>query len=152
MDLKRNCRSDHLRSPRRSVITMTVRRWNRSEMKMAAVGNWGSLTKCGTTEAHKGPSKPRWSFLHIHRGGHRVVPVPNFKRFLSVVERNPLTYRRSCNGPSYLSVEGNSELMNKGVENNDKYGTTEPTTDRRVHDGPSQGSSIQMCFGKIFLK
>ena len=60
--------------------------------------------------------------------------------------------RHACNGPSYLSVEGIRELMKIAAENYAKYATTEPTMVRRVNDGPSQGSSIQMHFGQICLK
>ena len=60
--------------------------------------------------------------------------------------------RRACNGLSYLSIEGNRKLMKAAAENYAKYGMMEPTADRRVHDGPSQGSSIQMRFGQIHLR
>ena len=73
-------------------------------------------------------------------------------KFLSVVEWNPLTDRRACNGLSYLSVEGNRKLMKKAAKNYAKYGLTDPTTDHRFHDDPLQGSSIQTGFGHIILK
>ena len=119
---------------------------------MVAERSWGSVTKCGTKEGPDGPSQPYRSILHIRRGCERVIPVPNFKKFLRVVERNPSTDHRACNGLTNLSVEGNRKLMKKAAENYAKYGMTEPTTVCCVNDGPSQGSLIQTRFGQICLK
>ena len=74
--LAMNCRRDHLRSLWRSVVLVTVRRWQRSA---AAEGRWGSLTKCGATEF--------MTVRHVYDGAscrfiimfREVVPVPIFQ-------------------------------------------------------------------------
>ena len=124
-------RKGHLRSWWRSVVLVTVRRWQRRE---AAEGRWGSLTKCGIKKlvtvrhGHDGPSCR--SVVKIRE----VIPVSRFQE-LKYFETKTL------DGPSCLwrsvtlAVEGNEESSRR---NYTKYGTTESTTVRRVVRRPSR--------------
>ena len=98
-------RRDHLRRLRRSVVLVTVRRWQRSA---AAEGRWGSLTKCGITKlvtVRHGYDGPSCRFVVKIR---EVIPVPRFQE-LKYFETKTL------DGPSCLwrsvtlAVEGNEE-------------------------------------------
>ena len=138
----KNCRRDHLRSLWRSVVLVTVRRWQRSA---AAEGRWGSLTKCGVTKlvtvrrVYDGPS---CRFVMKFR---EVIPVPIFqelKCFGTKTLDGPLCLWRSV----ILAVEGNEEEQQKKFH---KYGTTESMTVRRDHDDLSRGPSTQPRFGRF---
>ena len=101
----KKCRRDHLQSLWRSVVLVTVRRWQHSA---AAEGRWESLTKCGVTESmtvrcvNDGPS---CRFVMKFR---EVVPVPIFQEFTCFETKTlegPLCLWRSI----ILVVEGNEE-------------------------------------------
>ena len=74
----KKCKRDHLRSLWRSVVLVTVRRWQSSAV---AEGRWGSLTKCGAMEfmtvrrVYNGPS---CRFVMKFR---EVIPVLIFQEF-----------------------------------------------------------------------
>ena len=101
----KKCRRVHLGSLWRSVVLVTVCRWQRSA---ATEGRWESLTKCGATESmtvrrvYDGPS---CRFVMNFR---EVVPVPifqEFKCFKTKTLDGPLRLWRSI----IPSVEGNEE-------------------------------------------
>ena len=101
----KKCRRDNLRSLWRSVLLVTVCRWQGSA---AAEGRWGSLTKCGVTKlvtvcrVYDGPSY-RFVMKFIE-----VIPVPIFqelKCFGTKTLDGPLCLWRSV----ILAVEGNEE-------------------------------------------
>ena len=101
----KKCRRDHLRSLWRSVVLVTVRRWQRSK---AAEGRWGSLTKCMVTKlvtVHRVYDGPFCRFVVKFI---EVIPVPIFQEFKCFGTD-------TLNGPLYLwrsvifSVEGNEE-------------------------------------------
>ena len=138
----KKCRRDHLRSLWRSVVLVTVRRWQRSA---AAEGRWGSLTKCGVTKlvmvrrVYDGPS---CRFVMKFR---EVILVPIFqdlKCFETKDLNGPLFLWRSV----ILFVECNEEEQLKKLH---KYGTTESITVCRDHDDPLWGLSTQLRFCKF---
>ena len=138
----KKCRRDHLRSLWRSVVLVTVRRWQRSA---AAEGRWESLTKCGITKlvtvrsVYDGPS---CRFVMKFR---EVIPVPIFqelKCFGTKTLDGPLCLWRSV----ILVVEGNEEEQQKKLH---KYGMTESMTVRRDYDDPSRGPSTQPRFDRF---
>ena len=98
----KKCRRDHRRSLWRSIVLVTVCRWQRSA---AAEGRWGSLTKCEVTKlvtvrcVYDGPS---CRFIMKFR---EVIQYPYSKSW-SVLERRPSTYRCAYDGPSYLPSRG----------------------------------------------
>ena len=109
----KKCRRHHLRSLWRSVVLVTVRRWQRS---VTAEGRWASLTKCGVTESmtvrrvYDGPS---CRFVMKFR---EVVLVPifeEFKYFETKTLDGPLCLWRSV----ILSVEGNEESRRRNCKN-----------------------------------
>ena len=113
----KKCRKGHLRNWWRSVVLVTVRRWQRRE---AAEGRWGSLTKCGVTKlvtvrrVYDGPS---CKFFMKFR---EVIPVPRFqelKYFEMKTLDGPLCLWRSVT----LAVEGNEESSRRNCT---KCGTT----------------------------
>ena len=106
----KKCRRDHLRSLWRSVVLVTVRRWQRSA---AAEGRWGSLTKCGITKlvtVRRGYDGPSCRFVVKFR---EVIPVPRFQE-LKCFGMRPSTDRYSYDGPSYLP----SRVMKKSTRRN----------------------------------
>ena len=136
------CRRDHLWRLWRSVVLVTVHRWQRSA---ATKGRWGSLTKCGVTKlvtvrcVYDGLS---CRFVMKFR---EVIPVPIFqelKYFGMKTLDGPLCLWRSV----ILSVEGNEERSRRNCT---KYGTTESMTVRRDHDDPSWGMSTQPRFDRF---
>ena len=129
----KKCRRDHLRSLWRSIVLVTVRRWQRRE---AAKERWGSLTKCGITKlvtVRCGYDGPSWRFVVKIR---EVIPVPRFQE-LKYFETRPSTDHCAYDGPSQLP----SREWRKQQKNCTKYGTTESTTVRRDHDGLSRDPS-----------
>ena len=101
----KKCRRDHQRSLWRSVMLVTVRRW---QCCAAAEGRWGSLTKYGFTKlvtVHRGYDGPSCRFVAKFR---EVIPVPRFKElkcFRMKTLDGPLCLWR----PVILAVEGNEE-------------------------------------------
>ena len=138
----KKCRRDHLRSLWRSVVSVTVRRWQRSA---TAEGRWGSLTKCGITKrvtVRHGYDGPSCRFVAKIR---EVIPVPRFQEFKCFGTETldgPLCLWRSV----IPAVEGNEESNRRNCI---KYGTTESTTVRCDHDGSSRGPSTQPRFGRF---
>ena len=139
---EKKCRRDHLRSWWRSVVLVTVRRW---QCREAAEGRWGSLTKCGITKlltVRHGYDGPSCRFVVKIR---EVIPIPRFQElevFWNETLDGPLCLWRSVT----LVVEGNEERHRRNCT---KYGTTDSTTVRHDHDGPSRGSSTQPRFGRF---
>ncbi|TMW82772.1 hypothetical protein EJD97_004968, partial [Solanum chilense] len=104
----------------RSVVLVTVRRWQRSA---GAEGRWGSLTKCGVTESmtvrrvYDGPS---CRFVMKFREVIQYI----YSKSLCVSERRPSTQEFKCfgtktlddrcayDGPSYLP----SRVMKRAAE------------------------------------
>ena len=132
----KKCRRDHLPSLWRSVMLVTVRRWQRSA---TTEGRWGSLTKCGVTESvtdrrvHDGQS---CRFVMKFR---EVVPVPIFQEF-------------KCFGTETLdgalclwwsiipTVEGNEESSRRNCTSMGRrspWRSVVTTTIRRDHEDPS---------------
>ena len=140
--LSEKCRRDHLRSLWRSVVPVTVHRWQHRE---PAEGRWGSLTKCGITKlvtVRHGYDGPSCRFVVKIR---EVIPVTRFqelKYFETKTLDGPLCLWRFVT----LAVEGNEESSRR---NSTKYGTTESTMVRSDHDGPSRGPSAQPHFGRF---
>ena len=138
----KKCRRDHLRSLWRSVVLVTVRKWQRSAV---AEGKWGSLTKCGDTylvTVRRVYDVPSCRCVLKFR---EVIPVPKFqelKYFETKTLDGPLCLWRSVT----LAFEENEESSRR---NYTKYGTTESTTVRHDHDGPSRGASTQPRFGRF---
>ena len=101
----KKCRKGHLRSWWRSVVLVTVHRWQRSA---AAEGRWGSLTKCWITKlvtVRRGYDGPSCRFIVKFK---EVIPVPRFqelKCFGTKTLDGPLCLWRSVK----LAVEGNEE-------------------------------------------
>ena len=101
----KKCRRDNLWSLWRSVVLVTVRRWQRS---VATEGRWGSLTKCGIMKlvtVHRGYDGPSCRFVVQFR---EVIPVPRFqvlKCFGTKTLAGPLCLLRSV----ILVVDGNEE-------------------------------------------
>ena len=99
------CIRDHLQSLWRSVVPVTVRRWQRRE---AAEGRWGSLTMCGITKfvtVRHGYDGPSCRFVVKIR---EVIPVPRFqelKYFETKTLDGPLCLWRSV----ILVVDGNED-------------------------------------------
>ena len=132
----KKCRRDHLRSLWRSVVLVTVRRWQRSA---AAEGRWGSLTKFGITKlvtVRRGYDGPSCRFVVKIR---EVIPVPWFqelKYFETKTLDGPLCLWRSVT----LAVEGNEESSRRSAPS---MGWRSPrqsvmtTTFRRVVRWPS---------------
>ena len=121
--LSEKCRRDHLRSLWRSIVLVTVRRWQRSA---AAEGRWGSLTKCGITKlvtVRHGYDGPSCRFVMKIR---EVAPLPifqEFKCFETETLDEPLCLWRSVT----LAVEGNEESSRRNCT----------SMGRGVHDCPS---------------
>ena len=118
----KKCRRDHLRSLWRSVVLVTVRRWQHSA---AAEGRWGSLTKCGVTKlvtVRRACDGPSCRFVMKFR---EVVQYPNSKSS-SVLKRRPSTDRCAYDDPSYLP----SRVMKRAAEE------IVQVWDDEVHDGP----------------
>ena len=138
----KQCRRDHLQSLWRSIVLVTVRRWQRSA---SADGRWGTLTKCGITKlvtVRHGYDGLSCRFVVKIR---EVIPVPRFqelKYFETKTLDRPLCLWRSVT----LAVEGNEESNRRNCT---KYGTMESTTVRCDHDGPSRGPSTQPRFGRF---
>ena len=119
----KKCRKGHLRSWWRSVVLVTVRRWQHRE---AAEGRWGCLTKCGITKlvtVRHGYDGPSCTYVVKIR---EVIPVPRFQE-LKYFESRPSTDRCAYDGPSHLPSRG----MKKVVEE------LHQVWDDGVHDGPS---------------
>ena len=115
----KKCRRDHLRSLWRSVMLVTVRRWQRSA---AAEGRWGSLTKCGVTKlvtARRVYDGSSWS-------SEKWSQYPDSKSW-SVLERRPSTDRCAYEGPSYFPSRGMKIEAEEIAQVWDDW----------VHDGPS---------------
>ena len=92
----KKCRRDHLRSLWRSVVPVTVRRWQRSA---AAEGRWESLTKCGITKlVTVRPADSSWR-------SEKWSQYPDSKSW-SILERRPLTDRCDYDGPLHLPSRG----------------------------------------------
>ena len=104
----KKCRRDHLRNLWRSVVLVTVRRW---QCSAAAEGRWGSLTKCEVTESV--------TDRRIHAGLccgfvmkiREVVQYP-YSKSSSGLERRPSTNRCASDDPSYLP----SRVMKRAAE------------------------------------
>ena len=131
----KNCRRDHLRSLWRSVLPMTVRRWQRRE---AAEGRWGSLTKCGITKlvtVRRGYDGSSCRFVVKFR---EVIPVPRFKE-LKCFGTRPSTDHSAYDGPSYLPSRGMKIAAEEVAQ----------VWDDGVHDGPSHCPSILPHFGRF---
>ena len=131
----KNCIRDHLRSLWRSVVLVTVRRWQRSA---AAKGRWGSLTKCGVMKlvtvcrVYDGPS---CRFVLKFR---EVIPVPRLQE-LKCFGTRPSMDRCAYDGPSYLPSRG-MKIEEEEIAQ---------VWDDGVHDGPSHGPSTQPHFGRF---
>ena len=101
----KKCRRDHLRSLWRSVVLVTVRRW---QCSAAAEGRWGSLTKCGVTKlvmvrrVYDGPS---CRFVMKFR---EVIPGPRFQE-LKCFGRKTLDGSLCLWRSVILAVKGNEE-------------------------------------------
>ena len=95
-------RRDHLQSLWRSVVLVTVRRWQRSA---AAEGRWGSLTKCGITKlvtVRRGSDGPSCRFVVKI---WELILVPRFQE-LKCFGTRPSTNRCAYDGLSYLPSRG----------------------------------------------
>ena len=102
----KKCRRDHLRNLWRSVVLVTVRRWQRSA---TAKGRWGSLTKCGVTKlvtVRRVNDGPSCRFVMNIR---EVIPVPIFEELKCF---GTSTDRCAYDGPSYLP----SRVMKRAAE------------------------------------
>ena len=118
----KKCRRDHLRSLWRTVVLVTVHRWQRSA---AAEGRWGRLTKCGVTKlvtvrrVYDGRiAGSSWSLEKWFQY--------SYSKSWSVLKRRPSMDRCAYDGPSYLP----SRVMKKSSRRKQVW-------DDRVHDGPS---------------
>ena len=138
----KKCRRDHLRSLWRSVVLVTVRRWQRSA---ATEGRWGSVTKYGVTKlvtVYRVYDGPSCCFVMKFR---EVILVPIFQELMCFETK-------ALDGPLCLwqfvifDVEGNEDEQLKKLH---KYGTTESMMVRRDHDDPSCGPSTQPRFGRF---
>ena len=101
---------DHLRSLWRSIVLVTVRRWQRSAV---AEGRWGSLNKCGVTKlvtVHRFYDGPSCRFVMKFR---EVIPVPIFQE-LKCFGTKILTDHCAYDGPSYMP----SRVMKKSSRRN----------------------------------
>ena len=138
----KKCRRDHLRSLWRSVVLVTVRRWQRSA---ATEGRWGSMTKCGVMKACDGLSCLWRSLLQVRHEVQWSYPsshIPRVEVFWNEDPRwtvVPMTVRHTCRR-GWLR-EQQKKLY--------KYGTTESMKVRRDHDCPSRGTSMQPHFGRF---
>ena len=94
----KKCRRYHLRSLWRSVVLVTVCRWQRSA---AAEGRWGSLTKCGVTKLVTVRRVYDCRSCRFVIKFREVIPVPIFEE-LMCLERRPLTDRCAYDSSSYL--------------------------------------------------
>ena len=132
----KNCRRDHLRSLWRSVVLVTVRRWQCSELLKEDGEVWPSVGLRSLWRVYNGPS---CRFVMKFR---EVISVPIFQELkcfeMKALDR-PLCLWRSV----ILAVEGNEEAQQKKLH---KYGTTESMTVCRDHDDPSRGPSTQPHF------
>ena len=137
----KKCRRDHLRSLWRSVVPVMVCRWQRSA---AAEGRWGSLTSVGLRRLWRSvmammvrPAGSSWR-------SEKWSQYPDSKSW-SILKRDPrqtvvlMTVRHTCR-------RGEWRKQHKNWTN---YGTTESTTARHDHDGPSRGPSTQPRFGRF---
>ena len=139
---EKKCRRDHLRSLWRSVMLVTVRRWQHSA---AAEGRWGSLTKCGVTKlvtVHRVYDGPSCRFVVKFR---EVIPVPIFQE-LKCYGTKALDGPLCLWGFVILAIEGNEEEKQKKLH---KYGTMKSMMVRHDHDDPSRGPSTQPRFGRF---
>ena len=119
----KKCRRDHLRSLWRSVVLVTVRRWQRSA---AAEGRWGSLTKCGATEfmtVRRVYDSPSCRFVMKFR---EVVQYP-YSKSSSILKRRLSRECCAYDGPWYMP----SGVMKRAAEE------IAYVWDDEVHDGPS---------------
>ena len=139
---EKKCSRDHLRSLLRTVMLVTVHRWQRSA---AAEGRWGSLTKCGFTKlvmvccVYDGPS---CRFVMKFR---EVIPVPIFqelKCFGTKALEGPFCLWRSI----ILDVKGNEKVQEKKLH---KYGMTEYMMARHAYNDPSRSPSTQPRFDRF---
>ena len=133
----KKCRRDHLRSLRRSVIPVMIRRWQRRE---AAKGRWGSLTKCGITKlvtVCHGYDGLSCRFIMKIR---EVIPVPRFqelKCFETKTLDGPLRLWRSV----ILVVEGGEESSRRNCTSmgqRSPWQSVLTTTIRRVVHRPNR--------------
>ena len=131
----KKCRRDHLRSLWRSVMPVTVRRWQHRE---AAEGRWGSLTKCGITKlvtVRHGYDGPSCRFVVKIR---EVIQYPDSKSW-SILKRDPrrtvvpMTVRHTCRRGEWRKQQKKLHQV----------------WDVGVHDGPSRGPSTQPRFGRF---
>ena len=102
MLLNDKCRRDHQRSLWRSVVPVTVRRWQRRE---DAEGRWGSLTKCGITKLVT--IRPAGSSWRLEKRSQ----YPDSKSW-SILKRRPSTDSCAYDGPSHFPLRG----MKKAAE------------------------------------
>ena len=133
----KKCRRDHLRSLWRSVVLVTVRRWQHSA---AAEGRWGSLTKCGITKlvtVRRGFDGPSCRFVVKFK---EVIPVPRFqelKCFRTKTLDGPLCLWQSV----ILAVDGNEESSRRNctiMGRRSPWQTVVTTTVRREIRQPSR--------------
>ena len=135
----KKCRRDHLRSLWRSVVPVTVRRWQHRE---AVERRWGSLTKCGITKlltvshGYDGQSWLWRSVLQVRREDQRSDPSTQIPRVNETLD-GPLCLWRSVT----LAVEGNEESSRRiapcmGRRSPRRFVMT--TTVRRVVRRPSR--------------
>ena len=133
----KKCRRDHLRSLWRSVVLVTVRRWQRRE---ATEGRLGSLTSVGLRRLWRSvmamtvrPAGSSWR-------SEKWSQYPDSKSW-SILKRDPrrtvvlMTVRHTCRRGEWRKQQKNCT----------KYGTTESATVRHDHDGPS----TQPRFGRF---
>ena len=101
----KNCRRDHLRSWWRSVMLVTVRRWQRSEVAEGRWEVWPSVGLRSPWRSVVSMNGPSCRFVMKFR---KVVPVPIFQEFKCFETK-------TLDGPSCLwrpvihAVEGNEE-------------------------------------------
>ena len=109
----------------------------------------GSVEKLLKEDGEVWPSvrlRSLWrSVLQVRREDQRSDPstqIPRVEVFWNETLDGPLCLWRSVT----LAVEGNEESSRRNCT---KYGTTDSTTVRCDHDGPSRGPSTQPCFGRF---
>ena len=106
----KKCGRDHLRSLWRSVVLVTVCRWQHSA---AAEGRWGSLTKCGVTKlltVHRVYDGPSCKFII---SSEKWSQYPYSKSW-SFLKWRPSTDLCPYDGPSYFP----SRVMKKSSRRN----------------------------------
>ena len=104
----KKCRKGHLRSWWRSVVLVTVHRWQRRE---DGEGRWGSPTKCGIKKhvmvrlaMTVRPAGSSWR-------SEKWSQYPDSKSW-TILKRRPLMDRYAYEGPSHLPSRG----MKKAAE------------------------------------